>query len=77
MSQLLGYEVGPLSDLDVRACRGITGQLYAKLENEGRVQRVEHLHRELRAVPRNRVFIAPGFRSHSLQARHLDSRHLQ
>lgn len=41
LSQLLGYEVGSLSDLDVRACRGITGQLYAKLEKEGRVQRVD------------------------------------
>lgn len=38
---LLGYEVGPLENLDARACRGITSQLYAKLEKEGRNQRID------------------------------------
>jgi hypothetical protein len=41
LTTLLGHEVGPLQNLDARACRGITGQLYAKLEKEGRAQRID------------------------------------
>lgn len=38
---LLGHPVPPLVELDVRACRGITGQLYARLQHAQRVQRVD------------------------------------
>jgi len=41
LTTLLGHEVGPLKNLDARACRGITGQLYAKLEKEGRNHRID------------------------------------
>lgn len=41
MTQLLGHEVPPLQDLDIRACGGLVGQLYAKLEKEGRTARIE------------------------------------
>lgn len=41
LTNLLGHDVGPLQSLDSRSCRGITGQLYAKLENEGRTQRID------------------------------------
>lgn len=41
LTTLMGHEVGPLENLDARACRGITGQLYAKLEKEGRAQRID------------------------------------
>ncbi len=41
LTTLLGHEIGPLQNLDKRSCRGITGQLYAKLEKEGRTQRID------------------------------------
>jgi hypothetical protein len=41
LGTLLGHEIGHLESLDVRACRGITGQLYAKMEELGRVQRID------------------------------------
>lgn len=41
LTTLLGHEVGPLENLDTRACLAITGQLYSKLEKEGRNQRID------------------------------------
>ncbi len=41
LTTLLGHEIGPLGSLDTRSCRGITGQLYAKLKEGGRVQRID------------------------------------
>jgi hypothetical protein len=38
---LMGQKVPPLVELDLRACRGITGQLYARLQQAQRVQRVD------------------------------------
>ena len=53
LTTLLGHEVGPLQNLDARACHGITGQLYAKLEKEGRAQRIDIFNGNygLRAAP--------------------------
>ena len=41
LKSLLGHDPGELTKLDARACRNITGQLYAKLEKEGRAARIE------------------------------------
>jgi hypothetical protein len=41
LTALLGHDPGDLKKLDIRATRNITGQLYAKLEKEGRVARIE------------------------------------
>jgi hypothetical protein len=41
LTTLLGHDPGELTKLDVRASRNITGQLYARLEKEGRVARIE------------------------------------
>lgn len=41
LTTLLGHDPGELTKLDVRTSRNITGQLYARLEKEGRVARIE------------------------------------
>jgi len=41
MIQLLGDKVPPLQELDIKACRGLAAQLYAKLEKEGRTARID------------------------------------
>lgn len=41
LPEILGHDVAPFGELDMRSCRGITGQLYATLEHKGRVKRVD------------------------------------
>ena len=40
LSVILGHNVGPLTKSDASSCRAIAGQLYARLEEKGRVARI-------------------------------------
>lgn len=41
LTRLLGHEVSELSSLDERTCNGIRGQLYARLQQAGRTDRLD------------------------------------